>query len=65
MSLANKKSSIHQHLLRHVSKKRGAVQTGNSTAEKAPTRAETGLGKLQVGKEALSVPAAHKTIFGL
>ena len=64
MSLATRKSPIHEHLSRHVFKK-PAVANTTTPAGNDKGKAESGFGKLQVGKEVLSVPAAYKSIFSL
>ena len=64
MSLAPRKSSIHQHLSRHVFKKPPVANTPASI-ENDKGKVESGFGKLHVGKEVLSVPAAYKSIFSL
>ena len=64
MSLAPRKSSIHLHLSRHVFKKPAAANAPASV-ESNKGKVDSGLGKLHVGKDVLSVPAAYKSIFSL
>ena len=63
MSLLNKKSAIHNHLSRPVHKKPSPARVKD--AESSSTKVDSGLGKLQVGKEAPGEQAAYKPIFGL
>ena len=65
MIFSTKKSSTHQHLTRPVFKKAGSAHPSNSVAVDEADKVKSGFGKLEVGTEVLSVPAAYKSIFSL
>ena len=61
MNVSLTKSSFHHpHTRRLFKKLLRNKDAGNSTA-----KVESGFGKLQIGKEALGVQAAYKSIFHL
>ncbi len=65
MNLSARKSSIHHHLTRPVTKKAGSLRQTPSASHGQAPKVESGFGELHVGTDALNVPAAYKPIFRL
>ena len=61
MNHSSRKSSIHHHLTRTISKKADSPQP--KSADESTPKVESGFGPLQIGTDVLSVKAAYKPIF--